>query len=266
MQHAPHRLIGIIGTDLNNGDDWALRGQLKFDFTNATWLLSARQAEQDIDTGFFKHRSARQNEAGLGEDHDDENLQEDLQGEGDSAVDPYRDTSDDVHSGEYNVIGYNRLETSGFTSNLNWRFANLELVIISDFWTLEKDYLEDSDASPNDFFAFYLKSDLEQFSQEIRLSGESDRLRWVVGVYYLDIDGDFENGGAAGNFFAAAFPGFGLEDSNIGLYNPFTTKTESLALFGQMEFDIGDNITVIAGLRGTREEKEMDFVQYAADL
>ncbi len=253
-----------IGTDLNNGDDWAVRGHLNIDFNDdVSLLLSARAAEQDIDSGFFKHSSARQNPlTGLGEDFDGL----DLQDEGDSLAQSYRDPSGDVHSGEYNLIGHNQLESSGMTARLSWRFDNFELVSITDFWQLEKDYLEDSDASPNDFFAFYLKSDLNQFSQEVRISGSSDIMRWVGGLYYLEIDGDFENGGAAGNYFGAAFPGFGLEGTNIGLYSPFSSETESLSLFGQFEFDLSDSFTLIAGARWTQEEKEFDYIQYAAEF
>ncbi len=253
-----------IGKDLNNGDDWALRGHLRIDLSDdVSWLLSARAAEQNIDSGFFKHSSARQNPlTGLGEHFNGT----DLQGDSDSLAANYQDTDSDVHSGEYNLIGHNDLETSGITSNLNWNISGVELVAITDFWTLEKDYIEDSDASPNDFFAFYLKSDLNQFSQEFRLSGETDNMRWVGGLYYLTVDGDFENGGAAGNFFGAAFPGFDLGGTNIGLYSPFATETDSTSVFGQVELDFSDSVTFIAGMRWTREEKETDYVQYAAEF
>ncbi len=253
-----------IGKDLNNGDDWAVRGHLNIDFNDdISLLLSARSGEQDIDSGFFEHTSARQNPVtGLGEDFNGL----DLQGDGDSLATSYEDTDGDVYAGEYNLVGHNKLETSGFTGKLTWQFENFELVSITDYFTLEKDYLEDSDASPNDFFAFYLKTDMDQFSQEIRVSGGSDNMRWVAGAYYLTIDGDFENGGAAGNFFGAAFPGFGLEGTNIGLYSPFSTETDSYAVFGQVEFDLSDSLTLIAGARWTREEKEMDFIQYAAEF
>jgi iron complex outermembrane receptor protein len=39
---------------------------------------------------------------------------------------------------------------------------------------VERDYIEDSDASPVDYFQFFLTTDTEQFSQEIRLHGETE--------------------------------------------------------------------------------------------
>ncbi len=255
-----------IGKDLNDGDDWAIRAQLLVDFSaDIEWLLSARVGEQDVTNGPFKHSSARLNPVtGLGEDFDGL----DLTAEGDSRnAEGYQDPSSDVHEGALNVAGFNKVETRGLTSNLKWQFGDVEFVSITNYSELEKEYLEDSDAGPNDFFAFNLSSDMEQFSQEFRLSGSTDATRWVAGAFYLDIDGEFSNGGAASNFFAAAFPGFGLEDPSLeglGLSNPFSTETTSYAVFGQLEFDLSDTVTLTTGLRWSKEEKEIEFKQFAS--
>ncbi len=254
-----------IGKDLNDGDDWAVRGQLSFDIgERAEWLVSVRAAEQDVNIAPFSHRSARLNPVtGLGEDFNGP----DLTADGDSRNPVgYQDTAHDLFKGSINVIGFNKIESTGVTSNLKIGIGeNMELVAVTDWTELEKDYIEDSDAGPGDFFSFSLRSDLDQFSQEIRLTGTTDTTTWVVGVYYLDIEGDFFNGGPASNFFAAAFPGFGLDDPSLetlGLNNPFKTETTSLAVFAQAEYDLTDRTRVTAGVRWSREEKEMDFRQF----
>ncbi len=252
-----------LGTDLNNGNDWGLRAQLLIEsFEDVNWLLSVRAGDQDINAGFFEHSSARTNpDTGLGEDFDGL----DLQGSGDSLATSYQDTDNDVHAGDYNVIGHNRLETTGITNNISWDFDEFEITSITDYSTLKKDYLEDSDASPNDFFAFFLKSDLKQFSQEIRVSGFTDTIDWVVGAFYLDIEGDFSNGGAAQNFFSAQFPGFGLNDeslNHLGLNTPFSTETNTTALFAQGEFDITETLSFTAGIRWSNEKKDTDLTTY----
>lgn len=256
----------VNGKDLNNGDDWAVRGHLLFNIgDNGEWLLSARAGEQDIDTAPFKHQSARANPVtGLGEHFNGP----DLTGEGDSTIEGgYQDPYSDPFKGSFDMIGYNEIETSGATSNLQWQFGDIDFVSVTDYSTLEKEYQEDSDASPNAFFHFYLTSDVEQFSQEFRVSGSTDNSRWVAGAFYLNIDGEFSNGGPAGNYFAAAFPGFGLGGwESLGLHNPFDTETESYAVFGQLEYDFTENLTLIAGLRWSREEKEIEFHQYFADF
>lgn len=255
-----------IGKDLNNGDDWAVRAHLLFEFgDNVEWLVSGKKGKQDVDTAPWKHKSARVNPlTGLGEDFDGP----DLTNVGDSTIENgYQDPSGDPFKGQYDVIGYNKIDTWGVTSNLTWQIGDMELVSVTDYFKLEKEYLEDSDASPGDFFAFFLTSDVKQYSQEFRLSGSTDNSRWVTGAYYLNIDGDFANGGAAGNFFAAAFPGFGLGGFNtLGLNNPFTTETKSYALFGQIEYDLTDSLTLIGGLRWSREDKEVDYREYFAEF
>ena len=261
-KHDPY-IDNRIGTDLNNGNDWGVRGQLLVEsIEDVEWLLSLRAGKQDINTGFFDHSSARLNPVtGLGEHFDGA----DLQGTGDSLAPSYQDTDNDVHAGAYNVIGHNKLETTGATSNLKIDMGDFDLTFVTDYSTLEKDYIEDSDASPNDFFAFFLKSDLKQFSQEIRVNGYTDTVDWVVGAFYLDIEGDFANGGVAQNFFAAQFPGFGLADESLnylGLNTPFSTETKSTALFGQVEVDLTDELSLTAGLRLSKEKKDTELTTY----
>jgi iron complex outermembrane receptor protein len=254
-----------IGTDLNDGDDWAVRGQLLFDISDTVeWLVSVRAAEADVKVAPFSHQPARLNPiTGLGEAFNGP----DLTAEGDSRnAAGYQPGSTDYLQGSVNVIGFNKIETSGITSNLKVALSDtMELVAITDYSQLEKDYIEDSDAGPNDFFAFSLRSDLDQFSQEVRIIGTNDKSTWVVGAYYLSIEGDFFNGGPASNFFAAAFPGFGLNDpslEDLGLNNPFETDTESYAVFGQLEYDITERVRVTAGLRWSKEKKDIDFRQF----
>mgnify|MGYP005987264527 CR=1 FL=1 len=254
-----------IGTDLNNGNDWGVRGQLLIErIEDVEWLISLRAGDQDINSGFFQHSSARQNPVtGLGEDFDGL----DLQATGDSLVPGYQDTDNDVFAGDYNVIGHNKLQTKGATSNIKVDLGDFDLTLVTDYSTLEKDYIEDSDASPNDFFAFFLKSDLKQFSQEIRLNGYTDTVDWVVGAFYLDIEGDFVNGGVAQNFFAAQFPGFGLADeslNHLGIRTPFSTETKSTALFGQAEIDLTEQLSLTAGIRWSKEKKDTELTTFFA--
>lgn len=254
-----------IGSNLNDGDDWAIRGQVLIDFNDRTsWLLNLRRGEQDVNVAPFSHRSARLNPiTGLGEDFDGP----DLTAEGDSRItEGYQDPDQKLLKGSVNVEGFNQIETTGFTSNLEFGIGDtMSLVFVTDYSELDKDYIEDSDAGPEDFFAFTLRSDIEQFSQEVRLAGSTDTSNWVVGAYYLDIQGEFFNGGAASNFFAAAFPGFGLNDPSLetlGLNNPFSTNTESVALFAQVEYDFTETLRGTVGVRWSKEKKDMDFQQF----
>lgn len=249
------------GSDLNDNDVWAVRGQLLFELGDSSeLLLNVRAGELDNTNGPFEHRSARADADGLGHFFNG----------GDLTQAGYSDADGGKpHEGAYNVPGYVKIETEGYSATFKTALdSGAEFVSITDFNTLERDYLEDSDASPNEFFAFALKSDMEQFSQEFRLSGETEGMRWVTGAYYMKYDGDLFIGGAAGQFFNAAFglSGPGAFAPQFGLDSPFSTTTESTALFGQVEVDLADDLTLTAGLRWSKEEKETEFNQYLSDF
>src|SRR5690606_32607347 len=82
-------------------------------------------------------------------------------------------------------------EFYGATGTLEWDLGGVQLTSITDFQTINKEYSADTDGSPIESGSLANQQDSSQFSQEIRLSGEMERLRWVAGLYYLNIDGDF---------------------------------------------------------------------------
>jgi len=232
-----------IGGDLNNADDLAARLQLLFapndDFE---LLLNARFSEQDIDTGFFKYVSSL--------------LPGELTpGVPNPVLGGYTDDTGDPYSGEYDDPGYNELSTSGFTATINWGFGNVNLTSISDFSKVERRYIEDSDASPLSFFNFFLTTDSEQLSQELRLDGGSDSFKWVAGVYYMDLDINDSNG-AITDPFIGPVPTPGAEG---GLNNPYRSQLQSISAFGQVEFSLSDSLTLVLGARVINDDKDFDY-------
>ena len=285
LSFTSNRNDGIIqnrfnGGDLNNTKVWAARGQLLFDFNeNTSLLLNIRQGEADNTNAPFEHAVARQDSDGLGYEINDPDVFDLTGGDRDSGIIyttfqdfGYRDRDGGrPHSGEYDTSGFVKVESRGATATVTHQFGHgIEFVSITDVNELARNYLEDSDASPRPFFSFSTKSDMEQFSQEFRVSGEAGGVRWVAGAYYLDFSGDLFVGGAAGGFAQAAFgPLLGdvetthaLFPNEFGFDSTFAVETKSTAVFGQGEYDFFDSLTLTFGLRWTREEKETDFVQY----
>jgi iron complex outermembrane receptor protein len=102
------------------------------------------------------------------------------------------------------------------------------------------------------------KEDSSQFSQEFRLSGSRDKLDWIAGFYYFDMETDrlesFDqhfNGlfgavlglpGGFGNGFAAF-----TQHSNI----------DSTAIFAQMTYQATDKLALTAGVRSTEETRSL---------
>ena len=245
-EHDGYAKNRLTGKELNNGDDQAWRLQALWTPTDAfELLLSARGARQDIDTGFFEHVSA--------------NIEGQYTPTEVNEVLGYIDNDGDPYKGDYDAPGFNDLETEGYSATINWDFDNFTLTSITDFSTVERDYIEDSDASPVPLFNFYLTTDAEQFSQEIRLTGDTDNLHWVGGIYYMDLEIKDSNGSVTDPFIDPD----GLTPLISGLDNPYESNTESWSVFGQVELDLTDTLTGILGLRWIRDEKD-HFLQVNA--
>jgi len=150
-------------------------------------------------------------------------------------------------------------DTFGIIARLEWELSGgMLLTSITDFKDYEKLLFIDVDAAPVNQAINYAGVDATSFTQEFRLNGESDRMRWVTGFYYLNIDADSDNGLK----FAPNSLG---EDATLG--GPFDLavdaqlETDSYSLFGQIEYDLSDRLTLIGGVRAILEEKDYDFVQ-----
>lgn len=90
----------------------------------------------------------------------------------------------------------------------------------------------------------------EQMSLEVRLASNEDQpLRYVLGAFYFGEDQVTENFFRQGNISTTRF-------------NP-RLETESLAVFGQLTFDLTDALRLVAGGRYTREDKSQ-FTSTAA--
>jgi iron complex outermembrane receptor protein len=158
------------------------------------------------------------------------------------------------------IVGYNKEHMLGSTLTLHGRFAGgLTLTSISDFSLYYKDYNEDSESSPQDEVEFWTSVDTKQYSQELHVDNGGDgRVRWVAGLYYLQMNGKYDEGSGQGDQYFALIP-----------YGPFPgddqryeIDTKSWSEFAQGEFDLVKNLTLTAGGRWSTEEKTFDYNYY----
>jgi len=229
---------------LNNADDQSYRAQLLYSPTdNLDILLNIRHGEQDIDTGFFKYVSSV--EPGKL-----------TPGVPNPVLDGYVDAKrGDVWAGSFNNPGFNDLKTDGYTGTVKWAFGDVTLTSITDYSTVKRNYIEDSDASPVEFFNFYLTTDAEQTSQELRLDGTAEHFNWVAGLYYLGLDLDDSNGYQSDPFSAGgATPG-----AIGGVYNPYTSNLDSYSAYGQVDYQLTDQVELILGARYIQDEKDYEY-------
>ncbi|MCV6627507.1 MAG: TonB-dependent receptor, partial [Cellvibrionaceae bacterium] len=159
---------------LGGRDGYALRGQLQFDPSdNTTVDLSLKYSkDDDVATGGYVVFSA-----------------------GGVSVDPV--TGLGVPDGtvprpfqhDSETQGFFDREATSFTAKIEHEMSNgMEFTSITNYSDLEKTYTEDADGLPFLAVNFTTIADYQQFSQEFRLSGDSDTTRWQVGAYYLDMD------------------------------------------------------------------------------
>ncbi len=119
-------------------------------------------------------------------------------------------------------------------------------------------YREDSSTTPIDFDSLPA-ADLDvpaiyendQFSQEIQLLYESDRLNGVIGAYYLDANAFTAFDVAL--FTTGALPVVGLPGLNAQTLGDVDTETWSI--FGDFTYDITDRLSVSLGGRYTYDKR-----------
>lgn len=155
------------------------------------------------------------------------------------------DESPEPNEGAVAILGFIDKEAYGGDLTVSVDFENFTLTSITGYGDYEKSYQESEGTStPTSSFFYRSSQDSTQFSQEIRLNGDTDSMRWQTGLYYLNLDGDF-----IGN---EDFPSFGG-----AAINDYTVETESWSVFAQVEYDFTDDLTLIAGLRWVTDEKDL---------
>ena len=235
------------GADDGGRESIAVRGHLLFEPTDEfRALISGAYSDADSDTPAFFQRGAAPvfNDAGqqintiLTGDTPSCTAQglEDLECSRDFA---FEDVGEDIAASL----------TGKFEYDIS---SNLTLTAISDYKNNSKDLFLDTDGGAQTFLPSAFDTDIQSFAQEIRLNGQTDKLEWVTGLYYLhiDLESQFALNAPADSLL---IPGFFPGPTNAVIISDLDTDSYSAFVHG--EYDVTDTVSVIAGLRYTREEK-----------
>lgn len=164
-----------------------------------------------------------------------------------------------------NTVGFFNRDTIAYQANVDYRFDNgLTLTSITNYNEFDKTYLEDGDALPVQIIDFANTVDFRQFSQELRLAGQTERLDWQVGAYYLDfqIDGTITTVGAP--IIGQAIGAFGVADSPQA-NQLYVLDSRNWSIFGQADYALTDKLTLTAGVRLSQDDKDIDYVRTLTD-
>jgi iron complex outermembrane receptor protein len=273
--------------DMWNDDQWAVRGQLLWNISDgAELLISGYAAHEDISVGYYQQGAVTAIVDANGNHVNSIRAEDDPQGckaisaETGACVpinfvdgtfgNPFRPVvggdlfgyqefggTDDLDvSVDHALDDGNDYDIQGATARLSWDLPNFTVTAISHYMEFDKLQTLDTDVSPIPQSMVNNNNETETFSQEVRFSGAGDRNRWVAGFYYLLIDNS--------NVISLDFPA----DSPITLLLPFgpfdsaslvTLNTDSYSVFSQVEFDVADRLTLIAGGRVIIEKKDFRF-------
>ncbi|MFT7525494.1 MAG: iron complex outermembrane receptor protein [Arenicella sp.] len=168
------------------------------------------------------------------------------------------DGDGDINAGAFDFDSGVERTSSSITAIFNTELSNgLSLASVTDYTTSNKDYREDDDSTNSTYYndgvtqhaTYEAGADIAQFSEELRISGETDSLKWIAGAYYLDIDNSFY-----GAFKFAAF-GTGF----VPRYEA-TNSTKTISAFGQLDYLLSDTLIITAGARWTKDDKEIDYL------
>lgn len=150
-------------------------------------------------------------------------------------------------------------EVNSYTGDFDYKFENgMTLTSISNYTSLEKEYLEDGDALPVLVINFGTKVDYKQFSQELRLAGSTERADWQIGTYYLNAKTDGQNSTFGAPIVGTAFDVNGGSD-NPSVVQDYLIKSENYSIFGQVDFSLTDRLNLTAGLRYSIDDKTNDY-------
>jgi iron complex outermembrane receptor protein len=129
----------------------------------------------------------------------------------------------------------------------------LTLTSISAYRVLKPELFIDIDATQVETGDVKVFIDQNQFSQELQAKVDFDRLKGVVGLYYMRENLSSQQEAYADDLFS-------LLSARLPItFTRFITdeqKTDSYAAFSQFTYDLTDQFAITAGLRYTKESKD----------
>ena len=250
---------------IGGADGFALRGSLQADFTDTLEgeFIVKYAKDDDVPTGGYVFENCAFDASSF--------CPVDINGR---AVTLPGVVSGDVHTHQNDTEGFLNRDTINVTAKFTKSFGDTtELVSISNYYNVDKEYLEDGDAFPAPIVVFAQDADIDQFSQELRLAGSTEKFDWQVGGYYLDyqFDGDAFTGGAPNIGLSFDLFGAGIISApTVFDDNPFDGLAEreidlsvqNYSIFGQIDYHLTDKTTLTGGLRWSDDRKEIDFVAF----
>ena len=146
---------------------------------------------------------------------------------------------------------YMNVESDGGTLSINWDLSeNIRLTSITGMIDFSREHVEDRDGTGLSHLDGTFQNELEQFSQELRLTAETETLVLILGAAVSSDEVETRDLFETNEFFTAGIFPFRA----VG--NEYYQETESNAAFLNLEWQFDPNWRFVGGLRYTDEQKD----------
>ena len=180
----------------------------------------------------------------------------------------------------------NKIDNYGASAQINYNISDkLSLTSISAYRAVESVTNQDSDFTSADLIGSNLgTTDIDTYTQELRIASDFDGpANFLLGGYYFNEKIDFANDLTFGRNFrdytdllsrggvttlesALGLPARTFGAVGQGAFDRFTFKDRSASIFGQVDFEIGEKITLTAGFNYTDDRKKVRSNSRSTDV
>jgi len=198
-----------------------------------------------------------------------------------------------AYKGYYDFTPVNKFETSGASVQFDYDFNDAAtLTSITAYRNLDRFDNVDIDFTSAQLLdpttANRTDANIDTFTQEFRLSGATDNMTWMGGVYFFDENVDQGTGVLYGNAFRAyadiltgGVPGnsplndiealFGhapgtFQGAGQGLIDVSKMDDTAYSIFAQVDIDLGERATLTLGANYTKDKKDVTFSSTGTDV
>lgn len=156
-----------------------------------------------------------------------------------------------------NAMSLDKQEAFSATAIFEWYTDSVDLKWTSNYSELSGKQFYDNDYSDGglDFVGgFGRQDDQKTISTELQVSSNHEGpLQWIAGVYYFDQEADWEwvwreDTTGSGVADSLVVPSWGNPE-----HDPHTS--DSIAVFGQLRYELSEDLRLVGGLRYNKDEK-----------
>lgn len=155
----------------------------------------------------------------------------------------YSDPDGDPFTGDWSVDPTYDIDQRAFTMRLTADLGWADLTSVTGYVDFKRQWGADTDGGPFRQTDFIERDKISQFSQELRLSSGTENLDWIVGAF------------ASRDTVKMTYDGNAQDLFNTTLLNFSNQTAKSAAAFGNVEWRFRTDLSLVAGLRYTWEEK-----------